>query len=173
MDKGVNAIRDQSKSIPSSGICNILPRSVVTIHCPAILSFPALLQLRQLLVIWGLSERVPVKQCALCSSVPSHMPLCSSASVPDYMAVCQQWPMSTAPATSTLPAVSCSVSEDLTYTCSMSHYFSDILHLQCVSPSQPEPRSRCHIHPPMHTYTLIPHIDSEDNLLITLVAFYQ
>ena len=48
------------------------------------------------LVIWGLSERVPVKQCALCSSVPSHMPLCSSASVPDYMAVCQQWPMSTA-----------------------------------------------------------------------------
>ena len=127
------------------------------------------------LVIWGLSERVPVKQCALCSStcMPSHMPLCSSASVPDYMAVCQQWPMSTVPATSTLPAVSCSVSEDLTYTCSMSHYFSDILHLQCVSPSQPEPRSRCHIHPPMHTYTLIPHIDSEDKLLITLVAFYQ
>ena len=55
---------------------NIWPRFMMMtpFPCPAILSFPALLQLRQLatcLVIWGLSERVPsnvycASQCPLC-----------------------------------------------------------------------------------------------------------
>ena len=110
--------------------------------CPAILSFPALLQLRQLaacLVIWGLSERVPatVPLCAShCATVPKPLRHCAS-----------QCPL---PLRHT-PAAKC-----LTV---------------CHPASQNQGVTAIyHIHPPMHTYTLIPHIDNSDKLLLTLVT---
>ena len=134
MDKGVNAIRDQSKSIPSSGICNILPRSVMTIHCPAILSFPALLQLRQLGNLGFIracasnSATVLLCQPMYCANVPLCQPLCHCASQ------CRLHLLHT------LPPAKCPTDR--------------------VSSSQPEPRSHCHLpHTPSnaHTHTLIHH----------------
>ena len=137
-----------------SGICNISPRSLMTISpikkmsiivqtkihddnaffpCPAILSFSRLTATAPAsLVIWGLSERVPANVC--CATV----------------LMCQQ-SLCNAPSTYT----SCST---VSYTQSVVQ--QSVLHQSIFTQTECRPASWnqgvtaiYHIHPPMHTHT--------------------
>ena len=110
---------------------NIWPRFMIMtpFPCPAILSFPALLQLRQLAAACWLGNlgfiRACASQCLLCQQCP----LCHCATVPKPLCYCaSQCPL----VLRHTPAAKC---------------------LYSVSSSEPEPRSDCHLpHTPSNAH---------------------
>ena len=138
--------------------------------CPAILSFPALLQLRQLAACLR-GNLGFIRACAShCATVPASVPLCQ--------------PMSTAPATYTCSKVSYSVSSSrpeprshchLPHTPSNAHIHFDSSHCQSgstfINIGFIRPRSHCqlpHTHPtPLH----MAH-DKEVNAIYLPYTFY-